>query len=104
MILLLFSLCGLAATVSSRSVDPLISTLAVYFDAPVTSAALVSSIYALPFALAQPVLGPLGDNFGKVRMLRCSLWILAACLCAAAFAPTLESLLAFRFCAGLVAG
>jgi predicted MFS family arabinose efflux permease len=32
------------------------------------------------------------------------LWILAACLCAAGFAPSLGSLLALRFCAGLAAG
>jgi predicted MFS family arabinose efflux permease len=102
--MLLFSLCGMAATVSSRSIDPLISILATEFAVPATSAALVSSLYALPFALGQPILGPLGDAFGKTKMLRIYLWVLASCLLAAAFAPTLESLLFLRFCSGLAAG
>jgi predicted MFS family arabinose efflux permease len=102
--LVLFSLCGLAATVSSRSVDPLVSILAADFSVPTTSAALVSSFYALPFALGQPVLGPMGDAFGKTRMLRCYLWVLAACLLGSAFAPSLHVLLILRFCSGFVGG
>jgi DHA1 family inner membrane transport protein len=102
--LLLFALCGLAATVSSRSIDPLIPLLASEFTVPTTSAALVTSLYALPFALGQPVLGPMGDSFGKTRMLRCYLWVLAACLLGAALAPDFHSLLVMRFCSGLAAG
>lgn len=103
-VLLLFALCGLAATVSSRSIDPLITILALDFAIPITTAALVSSLYALPFALAQPVLGPLGDAFGKTLMLRIYLWILSLCLLGAALAPTFESLLLMRFCSGVAAG
>ena len=104
MLMLLFSLCGVAATVSSRSVDPLISILAAEFLVPATSAALVSSLYALPFALGQPILGPMGDAFGKIKMLRIYLWVLAVCLLGTAFAPTLNSVLILRFCSGLAAG
>ena len=102
--LLLFSLCGLAATVSSRSIDPLVSLIASEFAVPATTAALVSSFYALSFALGQPILGPLGDAFGKTGMLRVYLWLLAACLLGTAFAPTFHALLALRFCSGLAAG
>ena len=104
LILLLFSICGVAATVSSRSIDPMVSLIADEFSVPTTTAAALTSLYALPFALGQPVLGPLGDAFGKARMLRIYLWILAACLFASALAPTLHSLFAVRFCSGLVAG
>jgi predicted MFS family arabinose efflux permease len=101
---LLFSLCGLAATVSSRSIDPLISILAAEFSIPAATAALVTSFYALPFALGQPILGPLGDAFGKARMLRFYLWILAACLLATALSTNFHILLFFRFCSGFAAG
>ena len=104
LLLMLFSLCGLAATVSSRSIDPLVSILAAEFSVPTATAALVTSLYALPFALGQPILGPLGDAFGKVRMLRFYLWILAACLLATAFSTNLHVLLFFRFCSGFAAG
>lgn len=102
--LLLFALCGLAATVSSRSIDPLISILATDFAVPTTTAALVTSLYALPFALGQPILGPMGDTFGKTRMLRIYLWVLAVCLLGAALAPDFHTLLIMRFCSGLAAG
>jgi predicted MFS family arabinose efflux permease len=104
LLLFLFSLCGLAATVSSRSIDPLVAVLAADFGVPTATAALVTSLYALPFALGQPILGPLGDAFGKTRMLRFYLWILATCLLATAFTTDLHALLFFRFCSGFAAG
>jgi predicted MFS family arabinose efflux permease len=103
-VLLLFSLCGLAATVSNRSIDPLVSLIGGEFSVPTATAALVSSLYALPFALGQPILGPLGDTFGKICMLRMYLWLLVLCLVGAAFAPTFQTLLMLRFCSGLAAG
>ena len=69
MILFLISLCGLASSVAYRSMDPLVTSLARDFSVPVATAALVSSAYALPFALGQPVLGPIGDVFGKGKLL-----------------------------------
>ena len=57
----------LAATVVTRITDPLIAVLAHEFDAPVGRAALLASVFALPFALIQPILGPVGDALGKRR-------------------------------------
>ncbi|MDO9442105.1 MAG: MFS transporter [Beijerinckiaceae bacterium] len=104
--LLLFALClcGLAASVSARTMDPLVTILAADFSVAVASAALIVSAYTLPFALGQPLLGPLGDVYGRPRMLKACLWLLAAFLLAASLAPSLDLLFAARFCAGLVAG
>ena len=104
--LLLFALClcGLAANVSGRTIEPLVTILSVEFSIGVATAAMLVSAYALPFALGQPLLGPLGDIFGKAIMLRISLWVLTACLLLATFAPNYETLLVLRFCAGLAAG
>lgn len=103
---LLFSLClaGLAANVSGRTIEPLVTLISAEFAIGVALAALLSSAYTLPFALAQPILGPVGDIFGKIRLLRFSLWALSAALIASAIAPTFETLALARFLAGLAAG
>jgi predicted MFS family arabinose efflux permease len=97
-------LAGLAANVSGRTLEPLVTIISAEFAVGVATAALLTSAYALPFALGQPVLGPFGDIFGKARVLRLSLWALTAALVAAALAPTFHTLAAARFCAGLAAG
>lgn len=104
LLLLALCLCGLAANVSGRTIEPLVTVLSIEFSVGVATAALLVSAYALPFALGQPLLGPFGDIFGKAIMLRISLWILTACLLLATFAPNYEMLLFLRFCAGLAAG
>lgn len=104
MLLFALCLCGLAASVSARTMDPLVTVLSADFSVAVASAALIVSAYTLPFALGQPVLGPLGDVYGRPRMLKACLWLLAAFLLAAALAPGLDWLFVARFCAGLVAG
>ncbi|MGE3711341.1 MAG: MFS transporter [Hyphomicrobiaceae bacterium] len=104
MILAIFALCSFAASVSSRAVDPLTAMIAEHFSVAVTTAALLSSAYALPFALFQPVLGPVGDIWGKSRLLRLSLWILAFSLLAGAFAPSISILIVLRFIGGMASG
>lgn len=104
--LLLVSLClaGLAANVSGRTLEPLVTIISAEFAVGVALAALLTSAYALPFALCQPILGPVGDIFGKIRLLRISLWALTAALLLAALAPTFETLAVARFLAGVAAG
>jgi predicted MFS family arabinose efflux permease len=104
--LLLPALClgGLAANVSGRIIEPLVTIVSIEFAVGVATAALLTSAYALPFALGQPLLGPLGDIYGKGRTLKIALFALAASLFMASVAPTFELLAFFRFCAGLAAG
>ena len=104
MVLFVFSLCGLAASVSSRAMDPLVSAIARDFAVPVATAALVTSAYALPFAFSQPVLGPIGDLWGRAKLLKVCLWVLALALFSCALAPSFALLLAFRFLAGIAGG
>ena len=89
--LLLPGLClaGLSVNVAGRTIEPLVTIISAEFAVGVATAALLTSAYALPFALGQPVLGPLGDTFGKTRILKFSLLALSASLLLAAFAPTL---------------
>ena len=103
---LLPALCfaGLAANVSGRTVEPLVTILAADLAVSVGAAALLTSLYALPFALGQPLLGPLGDIYGKGLVLKISVTALACSLLVAAFAPNFEVLAIARFCAGFAAG
>ena len=61
------------------------------------AAAIVVSAYALPYALCQPVLGALGDYYGKGRMLSICIWLLVLTFAATVWSPTLGILIAARF-------
>ncbi len=104
MLLFFISLCGIASAIAYRSVDPLVTVLAREFSVPVATAALVSSAYALPYALGQPVLGPIGDAFGKGRLLAICLSILTVTLLALPFVTSFDMLIGLRFIGGLAAG
>lgn len=104
MILAIFALSSFAASTSRTAVDPMISLIAGEFSVPVATAALLSSAYALPFALFQPILGPIGDIWGKSRLLRASLWLMTFAMLAGAFAPSLAVLLVLRFLGGIGGG
>jgi predicted MFS family arabinose efflux permease len=103
-IIVAFALCGLTAAISSRLVDPMITVIARDMVLPVTTAALLSSAYSLPFALAQPLLGPLADSWGRSRLLKICLAVVATCATLCALAPTFELLVTARLVAGIAAG
>ena len=65
---------------------------------------MLNTAYALPYALAQPFLGPLGDRFGKQRCVQFCIAGLALMLAAGAFANSFALLLATRVLAGIFAG
>ncbi len=102
--LFIFVLCGLASAISNRSLDPLITMIARDFDVPVATAALMSSAYAFPYAFSQPVLGPIGDFYGKSLVLKCCLWLLAAVMLGIALAPDFHVMLTIRLIGGVAAG
>jgi predicted MFS family arabinose efflux permease len=103
-LLVVLGLTGFAANISIRIVDPIVPLLAREFDTAVTTVALLASAYTLPYALGQPVLGPLGDAKGKVRVMSICLFIMAAALAASMFAWDVPSLAVGRALSGLAAG
>jgi predicted MFS family arabinose efflux permease len=96
-----FLLCGFSSAVASRTLDPLTVSLANDLGTPISSVALLASALSLPYALAQPILGPVGDQFGKTRLLKIALWLSALSLIAGALAPNYPSLFAARMLTGL---
>lgn len=101
MIFAVFLLCGFSAAVAIRTLDPLTVVIATDLMVPVSWVVLLASAAALPCALAQPVLGPVGDHFGKSRVLKISLWVSAASLAAGALANDLAMLAASRMLTGV---
>lgn len=101
---LVFSVCAFASGFGLRTLDPLILPIGERFGVSPATAALLTTAYALPYAVAQPFLGPLGDRFGKLRCIRVCVAVMALALLAGALAPGFGPLLATRLVAGAFAG
>ncbi len=98
---------ALAAMVSGmalRVTDALLPRLASDFSISLGQAAQVVTAYAVAYGLAQLGFGPLGDRFGKYRVIAwaCAGSAVTSLLCALAVGP--HSLMAARLLAGASAG
>ncbi|MBV9078912.1 MAG: MFS transporter [Methylobacteriaceae bacterium] len=103
-IVAVLSFCGFASTFAMRFVDPMVGVIARDTGRDPHDVALLASAFALPYALVQPVLGPVGDALGKVRVIKVCLVCLAVALLLGALSRDLEVLLALRVLSGMAAG
>ncbi len=100
----LLATAGFVSGASMRAADPLLPTLAREFRVAVPDAAFVLTAFTFAYGTFQAIHGPLGDRFGKLRVIASGMVAaaLAAMLCA--FAPTLAVLNTGRFLTGMAAG
>jgi predicted MFS family arabinose efflux permease len=103
-VFVVFAACAFASGFALRLADPIVLPVAAHFAVTPTTAALLNTAYALPYALAQPFLGPLGDRFGKARCIQVCVAGLALTLALGAVASSFAMLLATRIGAGIFAG
>jgi predicted MFS family arabinose efflux permease len=103
-IFFVFAACAFASGFALRLADPIVLPVAAYFSVAPAAAAMLNTAYALPYAIAQPFLGPIGDRFGKARCIQVCVAGLALALAAGAFATSFSFLIATRICAGIFAG
>ena len=94
------SIAAFGSGVSQRVDDPLLPRFASEFGVSLGAASWVVTIFTLAYGLSQLFFGPLGDRFGKYRVIA---WACVACsfatlLCA--LAPGFQTLLAARLVAG----
>lgn len=89
---------------SMRIIDPVVPDISRDLGVDAASVAMLASFFAFPYALAQPILGALGDAVGKARIIKIALLMLALCLAASAAAPTLDMLAFTRLVGGAAAG
>ena len=75
-----------AQTIFTRAVDPVIPMIAADLAIDVKTAALLSTAFAFPYALIQPVLGVTGDFFGKTKLMNACVLVMsvATLVCAVA--------------------
>lgn len=100
----ILSICGFASALSTRFVDPMITVIARDLVADPLHVALLSTAYALPYALIQLVLGPIGDALGKELVTKIIMVALTVTLFACAASPNLTVLFVFRVLSGMAAG
>jgi predicted MFS family arabinose efflux permease len=93
-----------ASTLFSRAVDPVVPKIAADLGIDVKTAALLSSAFTFPYAFTQPVLGTIGDFFGKTRLMNISLAAVVTTTLIGAFASNFPLLVALRVLAGVCAG
>lgn len=103
-LILVLAVAGFASTFAWRSVEPLVGVLARDLGSDAHTVALLSTAFALPYALIQPILGPVGDAVGKERIVTACLGVLVVALAGCALATDLRLLFGLRMVAGAAAG
>jgi MFS transporter, YNFM family, putative membrane transport protein len=95
--ILLLALGAFVSGVSLRCVEPMLPQLAADFSTSVSAASIIVTAFAVAYACAVLVQGPLGDRYGKLRVVTIGVALagLAAFGCAAAW--NLGSLAGLRF-------
>jgi predicted MFS family arabinose efflux permease len=93
-----------AQTVFTRALDPVIPLIATDLAIDVNTAALLSTAFAFPYALIQPVLGITSDFFGRTKLMNACVLVLALSALVCAVATDFTLLVAMRILSGLVAG
>jgi predicted MFS family arabinose efflux permease len=87
-----------------RAVDPVVPLVAADLAVSTATAALLSTAFALPYALGQPIIGPIADMVGKTRFMTACLAVHAAACVIGALAPIFSLVVAARVLSGIVAG
>ena len=103
-LLAVLSLVAFASSLSVCAVDPVIPLVAADLAVSTATAALLSTAFALPYALTQPILGPVADMVGKTRFMTGCLVVLTAACLVGAVAPSFAVVLGARILSGIVAG
>lgn len=97
------ALAAMASGVSLRLADALLPRLSQEFSIGLGEASQVITAFAIAYGLAQLVFGPLGDRYGKYRVIAwaCAASALTSLLCA--LAPSHHALMGARLLAGTTA-
>ncbi len=103
-VLAIFGPAVFAGAFATRVTDPTVAEIAGEFSVTAAEAALLGTAYTLPFALVQPILGPVADSIGKRRIVMICVAMLGVMLLAAAVSASFGWLMAFRAASGMAAG
>ena len=99
----IIALLGAGSFVSAASLrvaDTLLPQFSAEFGVSPGDAAVVVTSFAIAYGLSQIFYGPLGDRFGKLRVIIVAMIVAAVGIAGSAFAPDLRSLAALRLVSG----
>ena len=99
--LIAIALAALLAPLNSTMITVALPQIIEEYNASVTTAGWLVIAYLITMASLQPVGGKLGDRLGRRRLILGGLIYFAAASLGAAFAPSMELLLAFRVQQGI---
>jgi MFS transporter, YNFM family, putative membrane transport protein len=99
----LLALAGFNAGISHRCVEPMLPRLADEFATSVSAASVVMTTYAFAYAASLLLHGPLGDKFGKLRVVALGMGLAGIASLGCAAAPDLGTLAAMRLATGMFA-
>ncbi|MCV0394937.1 MAG: MFS transporter [Rhizobiaceae bacterium] len=101
--ILFLALASFAAAATTRIMDAILPQLVLEFDVSIGSVSFVATGYALAYGGFQLVFGPLGDRYGKYRVILFACVGSALATLACAFAATLTGIAAARVLSGVMA-
>ena len=96
----LLAAAAFLSSAGARIVDPLLHAIATDFSVTIPDLWVVIAAFTLPYGLNQLVLGPVGDRFGKLRVMLGALVGYALFTGGCALASNLAGLTVLRACAG----
>ena len=95
--------CACASMASMRVCDAMLPAFAAAFDASAGQAARTISAFAIAYGVLQLLFGPLGDRYGKLRVIGAATLACTVGSMAAALSPNLDWLTASRVLSGAAA-
>jgi MFS transporter, YNFM family, putative membrane transport protein len=95
--IVLLAVAAFSAGISLRCVEPMLPQLAADFGTSVSAASIIITAFALAYAGAVLLQGPLGDRYGKLRVVTIGTALAGAAALGCAAAWDLGSLAAARF-------
>ena len=101
---MLLSLAAFASAASMRVTDAMLPRLADQFGVGLAQAATVITVFAVAYGALQVAFGPLGDRFGKLRVIAAACAGAALATVACLLAPGYGSFVAARLVAGAFCG
>jgi predicted MFS family arabinose efflux permease len=99
----LLSLAAFGSGISLRVTDPMLPQLSAEFAVSLGDASLVVTVFSIAYGLSQLFFGPLGDRYGKYRVVAFAALACAVSATLCGFAPGFLPLLGARLLAGATA-
>lgn len=103
-LLWVLAMASFTSMASMRVCDSLLPQMASEFAVTTGAAAQTIAAFAIAYGLLQVVYGPMGDRYGKARVIGCAVLACAAANFAIALAPDLRATVLMRALAGGAAG